>query len=222
MERVYMFLKKYWWQCSLGGIFIIVIAPYITELIIKKGLYRPDTFDENTWFSFMGSYLGAVITVIIFFVTICMNQISIEDEIKRNRKNAEIEREIEKVKYIYNFFTLRDYRLQDLEIEKAEFRRLLSDLIIVKTYLEYVECKENPDNEFEKSRKDFYDCVITENFLLQFDIGHKMENLSDDNNSRVNEISELIFEITQKRNLYIREMTNRYEAYLDNLFMQMY
>lgn len=222
MEKICRFIKKYWWQCGLGSIVIIIVAPFITELIIRRGVYRPNTFDEQTWFSFMGSYLGAVITVIIFFITVCVNQISLEDEIKRNRKNAEIEREIEKAKYVYNFFTLRDYRLQDLDMELAEFRRLLSDLIIVKTYLEQVKYNAAPTNDYEKSRKDFYDCVKAENFLLQFDIGYEMANLSKDDASKLKELSELILKIIKNRNFYIIEMTKRYENYIDDLLKQIY
>lgn len=98
MEKMCRVLKRYWLLCMLLCVVIIIVAPFITEWIIREGFYRPDTFDEPTWFSFMGSYLGAIITVIIFFFTICINQISVQDEISRNRKNAEIEREIEKAK----------------------------------------------------------------------------------------------------------------------------
>lgn len=222
MERICKLIKRYWWQCILGGIMVIIAAPFMAEFIIRKGPYRPNTFDEQTWFSFMGSYLGAVFTVMIFLFTLCINKISIDDEIKRNRKNAEIEREIKKAEYIYNFFTLRDYKLQDLEVEMAEFRRLLSDLIIIKTYVEQVECLNEPSDNYEKSKKDFYDCVKTENFLLQINIGYEMQQLSDNNDKRLKEFSELIFKIVQNRNSYIQEMTNRYESYIDTLIKQIY
>lgn len=76
--------------------FLIVISfPFILQWILLNGIYISDSFDNETWFSFMGSYMGLLITIFVFRVTI-----------KSNRKIAELSDEIKKVENLVCFYRL--------------------------------------------------------------------------------------------------------------------
>ena len=57
------FLKKHWCICI-----IMVLIPFAVEkfLILTPVVSR---FSNEVWFSFIASYVGAVVTVIVMFVT---------------------------------------------------------------------------------------------------------------------------------------------------------
>jgi len=213
------FFKKYWW-IILIFIGVVIILPILFENILLYGPYR-NSFEEGEWFSFLGSYVGAIVSAIIFIVTISIDKKDMKDEVERNRKIAKLNYEIDKTKKIYNFFMMTDYQLQNIEMELAEYRRFCSDLIVIRQYV----LKENSKNDYsgilEEKRKDFYDFITVENLLLHYDIAQVMNALGTNNDEKLRKLSEFILELVEKRNLYAEELTKRYEDYIEQLIDNM-
>lgn len=197
---------------------LLLLIPLITEYIITNGWYRPNSFKNDIWFSFMGSYLGAIITVIIFCFTILLNRIDIKAEINRNRKNVEIEHELEIAGKIYRFFLLTDYALQDPQTELMGLRRLLEDIIVIRCYIDRVKYEDEFMDDLGKSKKEFYDLVKTERFLLGYNIAKNMSQLYTEEDSK--KYSQTIMEIIKNRNDIAGELTDRYEKYVSQLIKQ--
>lgn len=76
--------------------FLVVISfPFILQWILLNGIYISESFDNETWFSFIGSYMGLLITIFVFRATI-----------ESNRKIAELSDEIKKVENLVCFYRL--------------------------------------------------------------------------------------------------------------------
>lgn len=68
---------------------VIILFPYIVEYILVHGP-SISSFNNEVWFSFIGSYSGGIITVIVLFATI-----------KYNNRANKLEYEREKIKDSY-------------------------------------------------------------------------------------------------------------------------
>lgn len=105
---------------------LLFILPFLVEFIIKYGPYRENAFNNDIWFSFMGSYIGAIVTVIVFQWTINENNKNHIKEMGNQRKIKIIENEIELINEMvnamlldkYNFFTYLDQMTKCIEYNK--------------------------------------------------------------------------------------------------------
>ena len=79
------------------GVICVIMLPFITEYIIRYGKYRPDSFENDVWFSFMGSYLGAVVTLIVMFITFKKSDKENKKLIELQKKQHEIDMQNEKL-----------------------------------------------------------------------------------------------------------------------------
>lgn len=110
------------------GIIGVIILPFITELIIRYGEYRPDSFENDVWFSFMGSYLGAVVTLVVMFITFKKTDKENRRLIERQKKQHEIDMQNQKLANIIHVLLLDGYYFLNLESVSENLDRFMGDL----------------------------------------------------------------------------------------------
>lgn len=134
----------------LKGILFIVICtgisvciPVIVEEIIVNGIcgFKVSTYLGNEeWFSFYGSYLGSIITIAIFFITLRKDKKQIIGEIKKQKIKEKYSSEKEVAKEIVSLLALdkyysdpcREISFSAVNIFRNDIRRvelLMEDLI---------------------------------------------------------------------------------------------
>lgn len=110
-------------------------APIIVEDIIVNGIfgYVIDTYlGSGEWFSFYGSYLGALITIVIFFLTLHNEKKQIINEIKSQKAKEKYSSAKEIAKEIVSLLALDKFYLDPcaeisfsaLDILKNDIRRV--------------------------------------------------------------------------------------------------
>lgn len=212
---------SYWKYVFIAVILtaIFLFLPFAIEYIIKNGLYRPNSFEDEIWFSFIGSYIGAIITVTIFGVTVMLNRHDINSAIERNKRNSQINYELKIAEKIYRFLLLSDYPLQSPDTELVGLRKLLEDLIVIRVYI-----KQNLSNqdmqiaELSTARKNFYNIASVQHILMEIDISTNMSQISNEKNRE--KYSQFILNIIGNRNEYAEELTVQYEKYINLLIKE--
>lgn len=106
IKRIKEFLKVYWKRVLL--ICGLILSPFVIEIVLFNTPVI-SKFDNSTWFSFMGSYMGALITVAVMYITFQKSD-------KESRKMAEAQIEWiefqnrnEKIVEIMKVLLLEDY-----------------------------------------------------------------------------------------------------------------
>lgn len=128
-------------------IVICLIAPIIVEDIIVNGIfgYAIDTYlGKEEWFSFYGSYLGAIITIGIFFITLRNEKKQIINEIRAQKTKEKFTAERETAKEIVSLMALdKFYSDPCSEISFSAVNIIKNDIRRVKLLRELVK-----DNAF--------------------------------------------------------------------------
>lgn len=116
-DIILKYIKKYW--MLILSIVVIVFVPFILEWLL---FVTPEVskFSNETWFSFMGSYLGAVVTIAVFKFTIDKNDKEHKAEMKKQIYNEGIEHEIDSLNRIMNVLLLNNYDFMNL-LDKGKF-----------------------------------------------------------------------------------------------------
>lgn len=128
-ERIKHFWKKYRTIILIVlGAMLIIILPFITERMIRYGKYRPDSFENDVWFSFMGSYLGAVVTLLVMFITFKKTDRENKKLIEQQKKQHDIDMQNEKLARIIHVLLLDDYYLLNADTVCENINRFFKDL----------------------------------------------------------------------------------------------
>ena len=102
-------MKKKVWAKKIGTFLLIATSivgfPFVLEFVLYKTPVISQ-FTNETWFSFMASYVGAIATFVVLRITLKENQKAVEDEKRRLRRNYEIEKEISEAKDIQKVTSL--------------------------------------------------------------------------------------------------------------------
>lgn len=131
-EKVMFFWGKYKTVVLvILGIIGVVTLPLLTELIIRYGMYRPDSFENDVWFSFMGSYLGAVVTLIVMLITFKKTDKENRRLIEQQKRQHEIDIQNEKLANIIHVLLLDGYYFLNLESVSENLDRFMGDLNFV-------------------------------------------------------------------------------------------
>lgn len=96
---------------------LVLVIPFAMEYIIIHGKYRPDGFDNEVWFSFMGSYLGAIVTLIVMYVTFKKSEYDNNKQMKFLINKQDIENEKNSVERVCNLLLLCNYSLTGNHVE---------------------------------------------------------------------------------------------------------
>lgn len=127
-------MEKKVWAKKIGTFLLIAISivgfPFVLEFVLYKTPVI-SRFTNETWFSFMASYVGAIATFVVLRITLKENQKAVEDEKRRLRRNYEIEKEISEAKDIQKVLLLDKYdflNMNTLVIDFMKFRKDMYDI----------------------------------------------------------------------------------------------
>lgn len=129
IERIKNLWKKHGvFMLSVLGVMLVIILPFVTERIIRYGKYRPDSFENDVWFSFMGSYLGAVVTLLVMFITFKKTDRENKKLIEQQKKQHDIDMQNEKLAKIIHVLLIDDYYLLNADTVCENIDRFFKDL----------------------------------------------------------------------------------------------
>lgn len=134
-KRVKEFFKVYWKRVLL--IIGLILSPFVIEIVLFNTPVI-SKFDNSTWFSFMGSYMGALITVAAMYITFQKS-----DKERKKMAEAQIEWiefqnrnekivEIMKVLLLEDYFFLsKDSVCENIDIFILHLRKIQWDTLIL-------------------------------------------------------------------------------------------
>lgn len=89
---------------------LLLILPLGVEGLIREGICGytfPNTiFSNDQWFAFWGSYIGAIITVIVLFATIRYNKLETLKMLKDYEHEMQYNRRLKNLEEIHNYINL--------------------------------------------------------------------------------------------------------------------
>ncbi len=201
-------------------IVILIVFPFALEkfLYITPVVSR---FTNETWFSFMASYSGAIATFIVLKITLEENLKAVENEKERLRKSYEIDREIEKVKNIQKVLLLDKYDFVNLNTLAIDYSRFVKELYDIQYEIR--------EFQFEKNGETARDKYFTRLFLLErsYSLEFYVEQLPNMNDEKeLKKYASLLIEKTSKMchnaNSHRNEVLNLYSAYIREMKLKEY
>lgn len=131
----------------------IILLPYIIEYVICHGP-SISNFDNDVWFSFIGSYLGGIITVVVLFATIRYNNRSNKLEYERRKITDNYAKEKADLDKVIDLLTLRKIRFSEESMGMQNLKDFFHELQTVSIMIKYA----NRDSEERESFYGFLSC----------------------------------------------------------------
>lgn len=187
-------------------IFFIILFPYIVEYVICHGP-SISSLDNDVWFSFIGSYVGGIITVVVLFITIRYNNRSNRLEYERRKIKDNYAKEKADLDYVIDLLTLHKIRFSEESMGMQNLKDFFHELQTVSIMIKYA----NRDSE---ERESFYS-FLSSNCILY---GVSIEALIDQY-TRDRDIEYVAMELRKtaasiREDIYIRK--KEYLNYLEN------
>ena len=191
---------------SLFIVCFIVLFPYIVEYILLHGP-SISSFENDVWFSFIGSYVGGIITVVVLFITIRYNNRSNRLEYERRKIKDNYAKEKADLDYVIDLLTLHKIRFSEESMGMQNLKDFFHELQTVSIMIKYA----NRDSE---ERESFYS-FLSSNCILY---GVSIEALIDQY-TRDRDIEYVAMELRKtaasiREDIYIRK--KEYLNYLEN------
>lgn len=209
MKRIREVISKYRTFCMKIVIIVaFVIFPFVLEKIL---ISTPivSQFSNETWFSFMASYSGAIVTVIVMLITFKKSDKENKEIIKRQMKQHQIDMENKRLTHLlgvlfadYYFYDCKSI-CEDVYRFIKDFKRIEGDMF----YLDYL----------HKLNYKLYKLILN---LQQEDRGYikRFEEILDikkDKDEQINELLDVVLELKQNINLKRDDMIAEYQKYED-------
>lgn len=198
---------------------IVCFLPFVIEWALFE-IPVFNKFDNATWFSFMGSYVGAIVTIIVMFITFKKSDKENKKVVELQKRQYEIDAENEKVKKIIHVLLLDDYYFLDRNTVCENMHRYILDLHSIGLETLIFKCVIYKDNP-----------LMDELLQLQMEEVKIYNSLVEkvphvDSQQKGNELIEVFLETG--KNLY--EVVNpkrtiinmKYEGYLKELYKNYY
>lgn len=128
---------------------IIVLLPFAIELILIHGP-SISKFENEEWFSFCGSYIGSIITLLVLYLTIKNSKEESIREYKKIKIQDDYNTEKEKIKKIVDFLLLNDINFADENTLGTEMRNFVQELHTVSMEIKHANRKTEERDEFYK------------------------------------------------------------------------
>lgn len=196
---------------SILVLILIIIAPFATEIIIKYGPYRAKSFNNDTWFSFMGSYIGAVVTLGIMFVTFKKSEKEYKRNLKQQKKQYEIGLQKERLDRIIQVLLLNNYCFCNPYTVLENMDRFMHDIHSVGFTTLKVYAKYSNDRLIDE----LLDLQKKELEIIRL-LERDFQTLERE--QRIIKVMEIGLELNIKRDTIIP----MYEVYLDKIYKQIY
>lgn len=136
---------------------LIVLFPYIVERIL---FYGPSIsrFENDVWFSFIGSYSGGIITMVVLFATIRYNNRSNKLEYERGKIKDIYDKEKAELDNIIDLLMLKKINFSDESMGMQNLKGFFHELQTVSIMIKYA----NRDSEERESFYSFlsYNCIL--------------------------------------------------------------
>lgn len=198
----------------------IIILPFLLEILIKNILCRFSGFTSEVWFSFLGSYVGAIITLLVMLITFTKARKDSKREREWLQCKTEIEREIASLDALAHTLLLDNYYFGEIIAQNIfpQFRKFLQEFRNNETILDLVQAKGNLYNEKKNLIQALGKLQVEEAELINNStlFSGKLEGTLEEDQMRV--VSDLI-DISEKHRTTIRDLYKKYvdKAY-NNLF----
>lgn len=152
------------WLLFVMIIIGLMLLPLLVEKIVVDGIgivLFTTQFENELWFSFWGSYLGAIITVIVLFITIRYNKKETNNRLKEYDIDRKYDLILEQVDKLYNFILLKDtddtHSVYGIRLNAKMYQLMVQKcidatgeckfyVIYLDTLLKYWECTKQFDN----------------------------------------------------------------------------
>lgn len=108
----------------------IFVFPFLLEFVISA-VHDVSEFSDETWFSFYGSYIGAIISLFVMFITFKKSDYENKKIIRKQKEKFEIDSEKEKIKRIIHVLLLDDYYFLNPDTVSENIDRFNKDLSYV-------------------------------------------------------------------------------------------
>lgn len=140
----------------------IVLFPYIVECILRYGP-SISSFENDVWFSFIGSYVGGIITVVVLFATIRYNNRSNRLEYERGKIKDIYTKEKADLDNIVDLLMLRKISFSDDSMGMQNLKEFFHELQTITITIKYA----NKDSE---ERESFYNFLYSNCILYVLSI----------------------------------------------------
>lgn len=200
---------------QIGCVIGIIIFPFILEwfLFITPEVSK---FSNESWFSFIGSYTGAIATFLVLRITLSENRKTVEDEKKKLKRNYEIEKEIGQVEKILRVLLLDNYDFVSLNTIPTEYAKYIKDIQDVQYDVRKLIYEENGKTARDK-------------FLMRVSLlerGHTLKLVTDeiseiDSIERAKQLYDFILnrtkELSRNANNQRKELLDLYQEYVNEM-----
>ena len=114
--------KKFLWITA-----VIVIFPFVLEGVLFATPII-SKFSNETWFSFVGSYIGSVMTLAVMFLTFKKSDEENKNLLRRQKRQHEIEVQNEKLLGIIHILLLDNYHFLNADTVCENVEKFVKDL----------------------------------------------------------------------------------------------
>lgn len=197
---------------------MILIFPFLLEKILFNGP-SISKFDNSEWFSFMGSYVGTIVAVIIMFFTIVYTEKSYKDTIKLQEKQKLVNRQIERIDKVLRVLQVSDYVLVENQTVLTDLFRFKRDFHSIQLDLVKLN-KGTAKNSKIKELMEVINDLKDEQYQLIIEYDKLMQNKN--NIYGLNVLTKIGKEITHSFEKKWARILSLYEEYIDDLDKKYY
>lgn len=152
------------WLLFIIIIIGLMLLPLLVEKIVVDGIgivLFTTQFENELWFSFWGSYLGAIITIVVLFITIQYNKKETNNRLKEYYIDRKYDLVVEQIDKLYNFILLKEtddtHNVYGIRLNAKMYQLMVQKckdvtgeckfyVIYLETLLKYLECTKQFDN----------------------------------------------------------------------------
>ncbi|PXV88427.1 hypothetical protein C8E03_108154 [Lachnotalea glycerini] len=197
-------------------IIIALIFPIMLEfLVIYNNI--PSSFNNSEWFVFWSGYIGSIITILTFYITIRLESKKSRLQLSKQYENSRIEKEIERATKVKNIILLDKYRFNfsnknDMVDEYKSFSRDFLDIESDLKKMAWINEATSHKNEFFKRL----------NLIAKYERFTLLERLANTNEEFIDGVLKDIKELSRLSNNNRNELNDLYDNYIDEMMKKIY
>lgn len=121
VKKKFLFIKKHWLI-----LIILFVLPFSFEFVLVN---TPDVsgFSNESWFSFLGSYIGSIITLIVMYITFDKSDEENKRIIELQRRQHQIDCQNKKIDDIIHVLLIDEYIFSNHETVCENIDRYIRD-----------------------------------------------------------------------------------------------
>lgn len=193
----------------------IVFSPFLIEFFLFN-IPSISKFSREAWFSFIGSYSGAIVTLIVLQLTLKENRRSITAERTHLKRIYEIEKEINLSKGILDVLLLNNYDFISLDKITNEYARYIANLYDVQFDVRELTYNDSGDTARDRFFNELY---LTERYhTLQLFVEEKIQIESKEQaNKYLDFVIEKTTTLSRQMNTKRQMLLGLYKEYVNEI-----